>query len=82
VKLVNLVRRGKVAKLAPPQKAPEVVAPMPAPLSPGEPLLARPQSWVGIAISVLIVGFVVGVARRTPGREVGRCLNRIANACP
>jgi hypothetical protein len=55
--LINLVRRGKVAGLAPPQRVPGVVGALaPAPLDPGKPVLARPQS---VTLFVLLGAFIV-----------------------
>ena len=58
--LINLVRRAKVARLAPPQ--PNPYGPSRPPMDPGGRLLARPMTWLGLAIPLaLIVVFVLAV---------------------
>lgn len=75
--LINLIKRGRVAKLGEPRKAFEVVAPLPAPLNPGKPLVARPQFWIAAAIIVGLAGvFTVGALNSDPTlRSVGGCTN-------
>jgi len=58
--LVNLVRRSKVAKLAPPQ--PNPYGPSRAPMDPGKPLLARPMAWAGLAIPFVILIILIAAA--------------------
>jgi hypothetical protein len=58
--LMNIVRRGKVAKLAPPQ--PNPFGPSRAPMNPGPRLLARPMTWIGLAIPFLLVALIVAIA--------------------
>lgn len=61
---LNLLRRSRVARLAPPTRASDLVAPNTKPLGPVRPVLARPSSWLGIA---LIVGIATFVAVYDPG---------------
>jgi hypothetical protein len=58
--LLNLWGRSRVAKLDPPHADPAQVAPNMRPLEPVKPVLARPQSWVGIVLiaSLLTLGFI------------------------
>lgn len=58
--LINIVRRGKVAKLAPPQ--PNPFGPSRAPMNPGPRLLARPMTWFGLLIPFLLIALVVAIA--------------------
>jgi hypothetical protein len=56
--LINLIRRDKVAKLAPPQPAPDGQSGRP--MDPGPPLLSRPAAIVGLIIPfALFITFVV-----------------------
>ena len=55
--LVNLLRRAKVAELAPPQ--PNPYGPSRPPMDPGPRLLHRPMSWAGIAIGVGLFSLLV-----------------------
>jgi hypothetical protein len=55
--LINLARRGTVAKLPPPQ--PPAQGPSRRPMDPGQPLLTRPAAIIGLAIPVvLLMAFV------------------------
>jgi hypothetical protein len=71
---LNLLRRSRVARLAPPTRASDVVAPNLRPLDPVRPVLARPSSWLGIALVAGIATFVAvydpGPARAEPGCAV------------
>jgi hypothetical protein len=60
--LINLIRRDKVASLAPPQRHPALAGQLPAPMDPGPPLLARPMALVGLAIPVVLLMIVILVA--------------------
>jgi hypothetical protein len=55
--LINLVRRGKVAKLAPPQ--PNPFGPSRPPMNPGRRLLARPMTWIGLAIPLAVLALLI-----------------------
>lgn len=55
--LINLVRRGKVARLAPPQ--PNPYGPSRPPMDPGPRLLRRPMTWLGLAIPVVLLGLII-----------------------
>jgi hypothetical protein len=55
--IINLVRRNRVANLAPPQ--PNPFGPSRQPMNPGPRLLARPMSWLGLAVPVVILGLVI-----------------------
>jgi hypothetical protein len=58
--VMNLVRRGKVARLTAPQ--PHPYAPSRPPMDPGPRLLQRPMSWIGVGIPVALVILIVVVA--------------------
>ncbi|MCU7722492.1 hypothetical protein ODJ79_02075 [Actinoplanes sp. KI2] len=58
--LINLIRRGKVARLAPPQPNPH--GPSRPPMNPGPSLLARPATYAGLAIPLIVLVFVIAVA--------------------
>lgn len=74
--LINLVRRGKVANLAAPQRVPGIVPQIPAPLNPGKPVLARPQALAGIGAVVVILVALIGLALHQNSLEqVGGCTN-------
>jgi len=77
VVLINLVRRGKVASLAAPQRVPGIVPQIPAPLNPGKPVLGRVRSWVGVAIVLaILIGFIAVVTSPTTTyNQVGGCTN-------
>ena len=55
--LVNLVKRGKVANLPAPQ--PNPYGPSRRPMDPGPRLLARPMTWLGLCIPVVVLGLVI-----------------------
>jgi hypothetical protein len=57
--LINLVRRGAVARLDPPRRHPAVQAAAPAPMDPGKPLLSRPMALIGMAIPLLLMLILV-----------------------
>jgi len=54
--LMNLFRRGTVAKLAPPQ--PNPYAPSRPPMDPGPGLMERPMTWIGLLIPIAVVGLI------------------------
>jgi hypothetical protein len=60
--LMNLIRRGKVAALAPPQPNPYGTSHPPA--DPGPRLLERPLTWVGLVIPFALVALIVFLATR------------------
>jgi hypothetical protein len=55
--LINLVRRNKVARLAPPQ--PNPFGPSRQPMNPGNRLLARPMTWIGLAIPFVVLALLI-----------------------
>lgn len=55
---LNLLRRSRVARLAPPTRASDLAAPNTKPLDPVRPVLARPSSWLGIALIAGIATFI------------------------
>ncbi len=55
--IINLFRRAKVAALAPPQ--PNPFGPSRQPMNPGPRLLARPMTWLGLAVPVVILGLLI-----------------------
>ncbi|GIF14000.1 hypothetical protein [Actinoplanes teichomyceticus] len=58
--LMNLIRRGRVAKLATPQ--PNPYAPSRPPMDPGPRLLERPMTWIGIMIPIVLFGLIAFAA--------------------
>lgn len=58
--VLNLVRRGKVARLTPPQ--PNPFGPSRPPMDPGPRLLQRPLTWIGAAIPVAVLALIIVVA--------------------
>jgi len=60
VMAVNLTRRSTVARLAPPQPNPN--APSQPPMNPGPSLLARPLTYVGAAIPVVLLVLLIAIA--------------------
>jgi hypothetical protein len=58
--LMNLIRRGKVAKLSPPQ--PNPFGPSRQPMDPGPRLLARPLTWVGLLVPFALIALLLFVA--------------------
>lgn len=59
--LWNIINRGKVARLAPPQPSPYGGARQP--MNPGKRLLARPISIIGLCVPfVLIIGLILVIA--------------------
>ncbi|MET7419387.1 hypothetical protein [Dactylosporangium sp. NPDC005555] len=59
--LWNLINRGKVASLAPPQPSPYGGAQRP--MDPGRPLMARPASIIGVFVPfILIVALITVIA--------------------
>jgi len=58
--LTNLIRRSKVARLAPPQ--PHPYAPSQPPMNPGPSLLARPLTYVGAAIPLTLIVLLIVIA--------------------
>jgi hypothetical protein len=55
--LINLFRRNKVAKLAPPQ--PNPYGPSRPPMDPGPRLLQRPMTWIGLLIPFAIIVLII-----------------------
>ena len=55
--LINLVRRNKVAKLPPPQ--PNPFGPSRPPMNPGKRLLARPMTWFGLCVPLVVLGLIL-----------------------
>jgi hypothetical protein len=55
--VINLFRRNKVAKLAPPQ--PNPFGPSRQPMDPGQRLLARPMTWIGLAIPFVLLTLLI-----------------------
>jgi hypothetical protein len=55
--VINLFRRNKVAGLAPPQ--PNPFGPSRQPMDPGQRLLARPMTWIGLAIPFVVLALVI-----------------------
>jgi hypothetical protein len=55
--LINLFRRNKVAKLAPPQ--PNPFGPSRPPMNPGKRLLARPMTWIGLCIPIVVLALFI-----------------------
>jgi hypothetical protein len=69
--LINMVKRGRVARLAQPAYSSGTGTPM----SPGRPLFARPMAIVGIVIPVVVVAIVAFAGSRdTSESEVGNCV--------
>ena len=60
--LMNIARRGKVAKLAPPQ--PNPYGPSRPPMDAGPRLLQRPTTWIGLAIPFALIALIVFAATR------------------
>ncbi|MFI1991705.1 hypothetical protein [Actinoplanes sp. NPDC020271] len=58
--LMNLIRRGKVADLAPPQPNPYGTSHPPA--DPGPRLLERPLTWAGLVIPFALVALIIFIA--------------------
>jgi len=59
--LINLFKRGKVAKLPAPQ--PNPFGPSRQPMNPGPRLLARPMTWLGLCIPIVVLGlFILAIA--------------------
>jgi hypothetical protein len=59
--LVNLIKRGKVARLPAPQ--PNPFGPSRPPMNPGPRLLARPMTWLGLCIPIVVLGiFIAAIA--------------------
>jgi hypothetical protein len=58
--VLNVIRRGKVARLTPPQ--PNPFGPSRRPMDPGPRLLQRPMTWIGVAIPVAVLALIIVVA--------------------
>jgi hypothetical protein len=68
--LLNLVAWQKVKALGPPHRDPTVESKIPAPLTPGKPLLRRPGPYVaGVVVAAVAVFFAVQTA------DTGGCLD-------
>jgi hypothetical protein len=57
--LANLIKRGKVARLPAPE--PNPYGSSRRPMDPGPGLLARPITWIGLCIPVVVLGLLVAV---------------------
>jgi hypothetical protein len=55
--LINLFKRAKVANLPAPQ--PNPFGPSRQPMNPGPRLLARPMTWLGLCIPVIVAGIIL-----------------------
>jgi hypothetical protein len=55
--LINLFKRSKVASLPAPQ--PNPYGPSRRPMNPGPRLLARPMTWLGLCIPVIVAGLIL-----------------------
>ncbi|WP_433384788.1 hypothetical protein ACQPZX_24430 [Actinoplanes sp. CA-142083] len=58
--VINLIRRGKVARLTPPQPHPYL--PSRQPMDPGPRLAQRPMTWIGVGIPVALVILIIAIA--------------------
>jgi hypothetical protein len=58
--VINLVRRGKIARLTPPQ--PNPYGPSRPPMDPGPRLLQRPMTWIGASIPFALVIAIIAIA--------------------
>ncbi|HEX5200829.1 MAG TPA: hypothetical protein VFW27_12930 [Actinoplanes sp.] len=58
--VINLVRRGKIARLTPPQ--PNPYGPSRPPMDPGPRLLQRPMTWIGASIPFALVLAIIAIA--------------------
>jgi hypothetical protein len=73
--LINLVRRGRFTRLAPPQREAHIAAAMPPPLNPGRPVFARP-AIIGLVVPVLVlVAVVASINSRSAEAQLGKCVN-------
>ena len=55
--VINLFRRNRVAGLAPPQ--PNPFGPSRQPMNPGQRLLARPMTWLGLCVPLVVFGLIL-----------------------
>jgi hypothetical protein len=55
--IINLFRRNKVAALAPPR--PNPYGPSRQPMNPGNRLLARPMTWIGLAVPFVVLALLI-----------------------
>jgi hypothetical protein len=55
--LINLFKRAKVANLPAPQ--PNPYGPSRQPMNPGPRLLARPMTWLGLCVPVIVAGLIL-----------------------
>ena len=75
--IINVVERLQVSKLGQPRRAPDVVAPLPAPLDPGKPLYGRPKFWISIVLVFAgVIALGAAIARDSDLRSVGGCTSR------
>jgi hypothetical protein len=58
IMLANRLRLRRILKLAPPRPTPGVAAPVPAPMDPGKPVLARGGGIFGVILAVVSVLFI------------------------
>ncbi|MEV8516429.1 hypothetical protein [Dactylosporangium sp. NPDC051484] len=63
--LMNIVRRSRVANLAPPQAPPAGASRQP--MDPGPPLLARPMAIIGLLIPVTLAVILIALAATSNG---------------
>jgi hypothetical protein len=78
--LLNLARRGRFARLGPPQRDFRGSEPMPEPMQPGRPLYARP-AILGLLVPVVVA--VVAIASANAGNapaQMGKCVAVTASA--
>jgi len=83
--LLNLNAWRKVKALGPPQKDPNVESKIPAPLTPGKPLLSRPGPYVAGVVVAAVIAFVVVKTVDSGGcldnrTELGNRMTRLHNA--
>ena len=83
--LLNLNAWRKVKALGPPQKDPNAESKIPAPLTPGKPLLSRPGPYVAGVVVAAVIAFVVVKTVDSGGcldnrTELGNRMTRLHNA--
>src|ERR1700736_6679381 len=83
--LLNLAAWRKVKALGPPQRDPTVQSKIPAPLSPGKPLLSRPGPYVGGVVVAAVITLLLVKSADTGGcldneTELGNRMTTLHNA--